>query len=1323
MKVDVIHCGPFANESEEKAVEALKTRLISQLGDGQWLLLTNLAFSANHRRQSDEIDIVVIGPPGVRVVEIKHWTATWVRKNAELVDREADRVTAKARKVGTALRRKVPEVGYVDGVFLVTQAASKVQQIEGKDVRGVQFRTMKAWQQVLGLERQTALSTHQIRMLGQALWPKSSVALDGTMRPFAGYTGLILQSPPNERFHRRYKAVHSTRRNAVILHLYDISASDQPNPEVRARRAFDALHRLQLHAWAPRIEDSFQEVPGYAGEMWFFTVADPAAPTIEERSVDDTWRPEARVAFARSTVSALKVLHGSGEHDAPMLHRNLNSHTILVKHDNTPILTSFEHARIPADQTVAVSGSKKDGSETMAPEVRVGGIGAADVRSDVYSLCSSLTVLFSERFGELGNKTSKILASGIEDDPAKRSTLEELDGMLAEQLAESPPQPLDPPARFWTEDQVVRFRNRDYRIISRLGSGGVGTTFKVVGVERGTGSDLGAYVAKVVHDEETGKRVLETYNLARSHLRHTALSIIFETADEWHDNGIVALMAWIEGEPLSDFSGILPIHAEDLHEESGEALVLRWLRTLCDALDVLHRNGLIHGDVSPRNIIVAGSDIVLTDYDCVSKLDHPRTTPGTVLYSSHTHLEDCLATPADDLFALAASFFQVLFDREPFSYNGNLAKDRGLNWDGVVERQEYPTVAAFMDRATAVDPDRRFASAMEAKAVLIPPGSSSDEGSRERTGGDGRTQLRESARGENEVHWLRFLLQSYPGSRWGNSETRGLDTDFAESTYVETPLEQSLHQEIRERQARLVILCGNAGDGKTALLQHLAQRLGLGDRKSKTRILEGRLDDGLTVRMNLDGSAAWHGRSADELLDEFLAPFQHGQPSEDIAHLLAVNDGRLLEWMEGVEYRRGDTTPLTRSLTGLLDGHHSEAPTYLRFINLNQRSLVGGITDDGRIQTDFLGKLVDSLYGSEHAATTWAPCRTCSAEERCEVRKAMNWFGPTDLDGPRSKEQRSSARQRLFDALQAVHLRGETHITVRELRAALVYILFGTHYCSDYHGSTDSADQPQPYWDRAFAPDSVARQGDVLLELIRLDPALEAHPKVDRFLSRMLEEGETLGSARRRTYFEMPKKNIAAVAGSPNSLGLARGQHIADFRDLPIRKDTHEELCRRLCAGISRLEDLPPQALDREGVVPLRITPRTPTETAFWVEKELGSFRLEADLPPRVTGQDRLHREAQLVYGFRDGRQERLPLGADLFHVLLELGSGYQLGDVSTDDTFAQLAIFVQRLVREDERRMLAWNPMQDDAIYEVSARIIQFGVPLQHLHLQRLEN
>jgi hypothetical protein len=166
-------------------------------------------------------------------------------------------------------------------------------------------------------------------------------------------------------------------------------------------------------------------------------------------------------------------------------------------------------------------------------------------------------------------------------------------------------------------------------------------------------------------------------------------------------------------------------------------------------------------------------------------------------------------------------------------------------------------------------------------------------------------------------------------------------------------------------------------------------------------------------------------------------------------------------------------------------------------------------------------------------------------------------------------------------------------------------------------------------------------------------------------------------------------------------------------------------VCERLCKGISRLEDLPPQAIDRAGVVPLRITPRTPTETAFWVEKPLNSFRLEADVPPQTKGVERLHRQVFLIYRYRNNRdEERLALGAELFHLLLELADGYQLGDVSTDDAFAHLSIFVQRLVREDERELLAWNPMKDALTFKIAAVLKELeGVRQQQMVIEPLSS
>ena len=180
---------------------------------------------------------------------------------------------------------------------------------------------MNDWKDAIGFDSRPTLSPLQVAKLGRDLEPKIAVAMDGSLRRLAGYANLELNTSKEERFHRIYKGRHSRRQDPVVLHLYDLSASDEKNAEVKAKRESEALHRLQLYPWAPRILDSYQEAPGYAGEMFFFTLVDPAAPCIEERASDPKWDTTSRLAFARVLFGLSSVAcrcdgrraHGSSE--------------------------------------------------------------------------------------------------------------------------------------------------------------------------------------------------------------------------------------------------------------------------------------------------------------------------------------------------------------------------------------------------------------------------------------------------------------------------------------------------------------------------------------------------------------------------------------------------------------------------------------------------------------------------------------------------------------------------------------------------------------------------------------------------------------------------------------------------------------------------------------------------------------------------------------------------------------------------------------------------------------------------------------------------
>ena len=718
MIVEPIHCGPFANNSEHKAVEHLRHRLISIPGDGEWALLTNLAFSANHRIQAAEIDIVAIGPPGVRVIEVKHWSTGWINGNQPLVEHEADKVTDKARKIGTTLRKRVrSRLGRVDGVFLVTQVPSKVKGLTDRKVKGVPIYTLDQWREALDSDADEILSGPQVRKLARALTSKASVAFDGSLKRLAGYVDLSLQTPAKERFHRCYKATDARSRKRVVLHLYDLSAGDD-SAETKAMREYQALRRVYRHRWAPRIRDSYQDAPGYHGEMAFFTIDDPAAPSLAKRMADASWSTEERLEFARQALRALVELHTETSGGEPLVHRSLSPETVLVRHDNLPILTGFDRAKIPEHETVATAGATSESAAAfVAPEVLQQGLHAADHRSDVYQLCAALAELFSSRRDDPSRRALEVLSGGTATVPRDRVDLRTLEQAFRELRGEQVARPAPPHAEFWTAEQVVRFGHADYKIVEKLGQGGNGIAYKVAKLDPRSDEPPGHFVAKVVLEAPTGRVVLESYRRVHPYLCHSGLSPILEVAREWRENAILALLIWIEGEPLNAYLEVLGLEAEERSEGDTQTCLLDWLRTLCEALDVLHRKDLVHGDVSPGNLILTDSKIVLTDYDLVTRIGDNAWSPGTYLYCSPSREKNRPVKASDDFYALAASFFHALFGKKPFQYGGNREKERGLNWEGI-DSAEFPVVRHFLDRATDPRAERRYTSADEALADL-----------------------------------------------------------------------------------------------------------------------------------------------------------------------------------------------------------------------------------------------------------------------------------------------------------------------------------------------------------------------------------------------------------------------------------------------------------------------------------------------------------------------------------------------------------------------------------------------------------------------------
>ena len=99
MAVKIIRFSEPVNASEVTARAKCKTAL-EALGDSVfWIVFAGLASSSSPLHQSDDLDLVPIGPRGVFLIETKHWNAAWINDNRASAEAEAEKLTAKAKRL------------------------------------------------------------------------------------------------------------------------------------------------------------------------------------------------------------------------------------------------------------------------------------------------------------------------------------------------------------------------------------------------------------------------------------------------------------------------------------------------------------------------------------------------------------------------------------------------------------------------------------------------------------------------------------------------------------------------------------------------------------------------------------------------------------------------------------------------------------------------------------------------------------------------------------------------------------------------------------------------------------------------------------------------------------------------------------------------------------------------------------------------------------------------------------------------------------------------------------------------------------------------
>ena len=205
-----------------------------------------------------------------------------------------------------------------------------------------------------------------------------------------------------------------------------------------------------------------------------------------------------------------------------------------------------------------------------------------------------------------------------------------------------------------------------YRVISRLGEGGMGAVYLADDTRLGRRVALNVLPANVAADPERMHRFVQEAKLA-SALTHPNVAYIYEIGD---DAGLRFLaMEYVEGEALSARLARGPLALSELLSVAIQ---------VADALDDAHSKGIIHRDIKPSNLMLTPRgyvkvlDFGLAKLQKVENRDETQVMTsagvvmGTVAYMSP---EQALGRDMDhrtDLFSLGVVLYEMATARLPF---------------------------------------------------------------------------------------------------------------------------------------------------------------------------------------------------------------------------------------------------------------------------------------------------------------------------------------------------------------------------------------------------------------------------------------------------------------------------------------------------------------------------------------------------------------------------------------------------------------------------------------------------------------------------------
>ncbi|MGI9037157.1 MAG: serine/threonine protein kinase, partial [Pyrinomonadaceae bacterium] len=211
---------------------------------------------------------------------------------------------------------------------------------------------------------------------------------------------------------------------------------------------------------------------------------------------------------------------------------------------------------------------------------------------------------------------------------------------------------------------------------------------------------------------DTSSKILAEERVSLSHVNHPNIAHLFDSGELLEGFPFI-VTEFVAGHSLE----------ENLHatEQFNAARVARLIKQTANAISEAHRNGILHRNLKPENILLGITEasteqVKVTDFGVFDGFE--EQSAENLAYLSPEQLEGKSPTFASDIYSLAVIAFQMLTGRLPFSFSTEKellkAQKEGLSLRPTNLRLDTPPLAdEILEKALAFDPAERFPKARD----------------------------------------------------------------------------------------------------------------------------------------------------------------------------------------------------------------------------------------------------------------------------------------------------------------------------------------------------------------------------------------------------------------------------------------------------------------------------------------------------------------------------------------------------------------------------------------------------------------------------------